>query len=124
MPLKRAACVLAGLLAATHAWAQTPADPPRLTLADEPFVSKVLRDNRIGLNPERSIKVFLPPSYAQSTRRYPVVYFLHNAWWGPKQMVEDGRAQRADRTGVRGWCGERVHLRGGGLHGPNHGQFV
>jgi S-formylglutathione hydrolase FrmB len=23
-----------------------------------------------------------------------VVYFLHNAWWGPRQMVEDGRMQR------------------------------
>jgi S-formylglutathione hydrolase FrmB len=99
MRLKPAAIVLTGLLATAHAWSRTPADPPRLTLVDLPFTSTVLRDNRIGLNPERAIKVFLPPSYAKSTRRYPVVYFLHNAWYGPKQMVEDGRAQRLIERG-------------------------
>jgi S-formylglutathione hydrolase FrmB len=99
MTAKLTACLFAGLLTAAHAWAKAPADPPRLTLVEEPFVSTVLHDNRIGLNPERAIKVFLPPSYAQSTRRYPVVYFLHNAWWGPKQMVEDGRAQKLIERG-------------------------
>jgi S-formylglutathione hydrolase FrmB len=68
--------------------------PPRLTVVDEPFASTVLRDNRIGLDPERAIKVLLPPGYAKSKQRYPVVYFLHNAWYGPKRMIEDGRAQR------------------------------
>jgi S-formylglutathione hydrolase FrmB len=70
-------------------------DPaPRGTVVDEPFVSAVLRDNRIGLDPVRAIKVLLPPGYANSKQRYPVVYFLHNAWSGPKQMIADGRAQR------------------------------
>jgi S-formylglutathione hydrolase FrmB len=99
MSLKLAACVLAGLLASAASWARTPVDPPRLTLVEEPFVSTVLRDNRIGLNPDRPIRVFLPPGYARSRQRYPVVYFLHNAWWGPKQMVEDGRAQRLIERG-------------------------
>ncbi len=94
MSLKFAACVLAGLFAAAPSWARAPANPPRLTLVEEPFVSTVLRDNRIGLNPDRPVRVFLPPGYAKSTHRYPVVYFLHNAWWSPKQMVEDGRAQK------------------------------
>jgi S-formylglutathione hydrolase FrmB len=99
MFFKLAACVLAGLFAAASAFARTPAEPPRMTVVDEPFVSTVLRDNRIGLNPERGIKVFLPPSYAKSKQRYPVVYFLHNAWYGQKQMVEDGRAQRLIERG-------------------------
>jgi S-formylglutathione hydrolase FrmB len=99
MTLKLAACALAGLLAASHVAAAAPADPPPLTIVDEPFESTVLRDNRIGLNPNRAIKVLLPPSYARSTRRYPVVYFLHNAWYGPKQLVEDGRAQRLIERG-------------------------
>ena len=94
MTLKLAACALAGLLAASHVAAAAPADPPPLTIVDEPFESTVLRDNRIGLNLERALKVLLPPGYAKSQQRYPVVYFLHNAWWGPRQMVEDGRAQR------------------------------
>jgi len=70
------------------------ATPPRITVADEPLVSTVLRDNRIGLNPDRPIKVLLPPGYAKSRQRYPVVYFLHNAWYGPRQLIQDGRAQR------------------------------
>lgn len=82
-----------GLLITVPALARDPA-PPRVTVVDESFVSSVLRDNRIGLNPERALKVLLPPGYAKSQQRYPVVYFLHNAWYGPKQMIEDGRAQR------------------------------
>ena len=100
MVLKSVLGAVAGLVVTAVSWARVPvAEPPRLTVVDEPFVSTVLRDNRIGLNPERAIKVFLPPSYAKSTRRYPVVYFLHNAWFGPKQMVEDGRAQRLIERG-------------------------
>jgi S-formylglutathione hydrolase FrmB len=95
MSWKHTAWILVGLLAAAPSTARAAGDtPPRGTVVDEPFVSTVLADNRIGLNTERAIKVFLPPGYARSTRRYPVVYFLHNAWWGPRQMVEDGRMQR------------------------------
>ncbi len=90
---KNAFPLVVGLLIALPALARDPA-PPRVTVVDEPFVSTVLRDNRIGLDPERAIKVLLPPGYAESKQRYPVVYFLHNAWYGPKQMFEDGRAQR------------------------------
>jgi hypothetical protein len=90
---KNAFLLVIGLLIALPALARDPA-PPRVTVIDEPFVSSVLRDNRIGLSLERAIKVLLPPGYAKSKQRYPVVYFLHNAWYGPKQMIEDGRAQR------------------------------
>jgi S-formylglutathione hydrolase FrmB len=94
MSLKHAVWILVVLLAAsTMARAQNGA-PPRGTVVDEPFVSTVLRDNRIGVRPERAIKVYLPPGYAKSARRYPVVYFLHNAWWSPRQTFEDGRMQR------------------------------
>jgi hypothetical protein len=85
--------LLVGLLIALPTAARDPVSP-RVTVVDEPFVSTVLRDNRIGVDPERAIKVLLPPGYAESKQRYPVVYFLHNAWYGPKQMIEDGRAQR------------------------------
>jgi enterochelin esterase-like enzyme len=90
---KNAFLLVAGLLIVSSALARDPV-PPRLTVVDEPFVSTVLRDNRIGLETRRAIKVLLPPGYAKSRQRYPVVYFLHNAWYGPKQMIEDGRAQR------------------------------
>jgi S-formylglutathione hydrolase FrmB len=85
--------LIVGLLVALPALARE-AEPPRGTVVDEPFVSTVLRENRIGLDPLRAIKVLLPPGYAKSKQRYPVVYFLHNAWWSGRQMFEDGRAQR------------------------------
>jgi S-formylglutathione hydrolase FrmB len=67
-------------LIALPALARDPA-PPRMTVVDEAFVSTILRDNRIGVDPQRAIKVLLPPGYAKSKQRYPVVYFLHNAWY-------------------------------------------
>lgn len=99
-----------GLLIALPVGARTPADePPRLTVVDEPLVSTVLRDNRIGLDTTRAIKVLLPPGYAKSKRRYPVVYFLHGAWWSPRQMIEDGRAQRLiERAFADGVVGEFI----------------
>jgi S-formylglutathione hydrolase FrmB len=93
MSLKTAFLPALCLFVALPALARDPA-PPRLTLVDEPLVSTVLRDNRIGLDPARPIKVLLPPGYAKSKHRYPVVYFLHNAWYDSKRMIEDGRAQR------------------------------
>ena len=92
--MKKALWLIAGLLVLAPSWAREPAGaPPRGTIVDEAFTSQVLRDNRIGLNPERAMKVYLPPGYAKSGRRYPVVYFLHNAWWSPRQVFEDGRMQ-------------------------------
>jgi hypothetical protein len=47
-------------------------------------------ENRIGIDPKRSIKVYLPPGYGDSGKSYPVVYYLHNAWWSPEKLFEDG----------------------------------
>lgn len=92
MSLKHGLWVVVGMLLALPA-AVRAGDPPRGSLVDEPLVSTILRDNRIGLDVARATKVFLPPGYAKSTRRYPVVYFLHNAWSNPRQVFEDGRIQ-------------------------------
>jgi hypothetical protein len=62
----------------------------------------VLRENRIGVDTHRVAKIFLPPGYAKSSRRYPVVYFLHNAWWSARQVAEDGRMQRLLQRGFAG----------------------
>lgn len=95
MVWKHVLWLVVGLTVASPSMAQAEGKiPQRITIVDEPFVSEVLRENRIGLNLERGTKVYLPPGYTKSGQRYPVVYFLHNAWWGPRQMVEDGRMQR------------------------------
>ena len=38
---------------------------------------KALEGNLEGDSPDRDVFVYLPPSYASSRKRYPVVYFLH-----------------------------------------------
>ncbi len=123
MSLKHAAWMLTGLLAATP-MARSAADtPPRGTVVDEPFVSTILRDNRIGLSPERAIKVYLPPGYAQSSRRYPVVYFLHNAWWSPRQMFQDGRMQRLLERGFARGAVKQFILVAADYTGPTTGSL-
>ena len=102
--------VFLGLFAALPSMARTSAEQAPVTIADEVFTSTVLAQNLIGLDLERRTKVYLPPGYAKSGRRYPVVYFLHNAWWGPRQMVEDGRMQRLLE---RGFAADRVTAYGG-----------
>ena len=58
MILKPVLRVMVGLIVASPSMARAPVDnPPPVTIVDEPFVSAVLRDNRIGLNPARAIKV-------------------------------------------------------------------
>jgi pimeloyl-ACP methyl ester carboxylesterase len=34
-------------------------------------------ENNYGESPTRAVAVYLPPGYEQSTRHYPVIYFLH-----------------------------------------------
>lgn len=65
----------------------------------ETLDSTVLRENRIGLDTKRAIKVYLPPGYATSRQRYPVVYFLHNAWRSARQVFEDGKLVRLMERG-------------------------
>jgi S-formylglutathione hydrolase FrmB len=47
-----------------------------------------LDNNLLGDNPEREVRVYLPPGYFEnSSKRYPVIYLLHgflsdhNTWW-------------------------------------------
>ncbi len=54
--------------------------------------SAILRENHIGLNPVRRIKVYLPPGYAQSKSRYPVIYMLHSLNWDNERMFAPGTA--------------------------------
>ncbi len=122
MSLKRGLWVLVGMLVALPAAARA-GDPPRGSLVDAPFVSTVLRDNRIGLDTTRATKVYLPPGYAKSTRRYPVVYFLHNAWSSPRQVFEDGRIQRLMERAFTDGVVEEFILVAADYSGPTTGSL-
>src|SRR5688572_6536148 len=60
------------------------------TLITEQIASAILRENRIGLDVNRTIKVYLPPSYATSGKSYPVIYYCHNLNWSAEQLFADG----------------------------------
>ncbi len=52
------------------------ATKPAGSLNEVTFKSAALAKNLIGEKAERTILVYLPPTYDASTKRYPVVYFL------------------------------------------------
>jgi len=77
---------------------------PRSVIETKYLESSVLQDNRIGLNPVRRIKVYLPPGYAQGQQRYPVIYLLHSLNWDNERMFAPGTAAQPtfDRAIVNG----------------------
>jgi enterochelin esterase-like enzyme len=62
----------------------------RGTVMTEKLVSAILRENHIGLDVNRVIKVYLPPGYATSGKSYPVIYYCHNLNWSSEQLFADG----------------------------------
>ena len=83
-------CSLVTLLAAT-AISVLAQDLKHCTLTTEKINSSILRENKIGIDPVRAVRVLLPPGYANSGKRYPVVYYCHNIFWSADKMFEDGR---------------------------------
>jgi len=68
---------------------------PHSVIETKYLESTVLQDNRIGLNPVRRIKVYLPPGYAQGQQRYPVIYLLHSLNWDNERMFAPGTAAQS-----------------------------
>ncbi|MEJ1241084.1 alpha/beta hydrolase-fold protein [Chryseolinea sp. T2] len=51
--------------------------------------SKSLEDNLIGASSTRTINVYLPPGYAASSKRYPVVYYFHNLLFNADRLFNE-----------------------------------
>lgn len=64
------------------------------TVLTERLESVALRANRTGLDSNRMVKVYLPPGYAESGKRYPVVYYFHSINWSAEKVFEDGNMVR------------------------------
>lgn len=62
--------------------------------------SVILQDNRVGLNTERRVKIYLPPGYKTSGKRYPVVYYLHNFYANNDQLFADGQTIKLIERGI------------------------
>ncbi len=61
-----------------------PVHAPRMELQQFDFASQALAGNLVGDPATRTIFVLLPPDYATSTRRYPVLYVLP---WGTSESA-------------------------------------
>ena len=86
--------------------------------------STAIADNLLGLDHARSVRVWLPPSYAVSEKRYPVIYYLHNYGWSNGQMDEVERVHEVfQRAVTRGLVREFVFVAGDFTATPYAGTF-
>src|SRR6187549_493310 len=63
----------------------------RGNVVTEHIVSTVLKENKIGIDVNRMVKIYLPPGYASSRKSYPVVYFFHSLAASAKQVFENNQ---------------------------------
>lgn len=88
-PTRRVLLVAAALATTIVCPTFAAAESERGIVLTERLASTILRDNRIGIDPLRTIKIYLPPGYETSQRSYPVVYYLHNMWWSAQQLFSE-----------------------------------
>lgn len=82
------------IVALMTAAASMASEASRGSIVTETIRSSILVENLIEIDPNRSIKIYLPPSYENSNRAYPVVYYLHNFWWSPDQLFAENHVPR------------------------------
>lgn len=58
------------------------------------YITAKTLENKAGENPKRRISVYLPPDYESSSRRYPVIYFLHGFFWSDSLLVSNDKINR------------------------------
>ena len=62
------------------------AQPKKGFSVTDSLTSTILRENKVGLNLSRKVKVYLPPGYQTSGKSYPVVYYCHSIYGNPNSM--------------------------------------
>ena len=80
----------AGLIATFGALPGIAQETKHGTVVTEHIASVKLRNTRTGLDPNRVIKVYLPPGYAQSGKAYPVIYYFHSIGGSAEKLFGDG----------------------------------
>lgn len=91
----------------------SPAPTAMGKVVDTEIQSKALEGNLVGVDPRRRIKVYLPAGYERGSKRYPVLYFIHNYHWSPARLFEENRLQDfVERAVERGQMGEVILVAG------------
>jgi hypothetical protein len=65
----------------------TPTLVPESGLSQQKIISQALAGNLLGDPAERRYFIYLPPSYPDGNKRYPVVYILHEFWDNEYSML-------------------------------------
>lgn len=55
------------------------------------YITAKTLENKAGENPKRRVSVYLPPDYETSSKRYPVIYFLHGFFWSDSLLVNNDK---------------------------------
>lgn len=58
------------------------------------YITAKTLENKAGENPVRRVSVYLPPDYETSSKRYPVIYFLHGFFWSDSLLVNHDKINR------------------------------
>jgi hypothetical protein len=58
-------------------------------IVTESLTSQILKENNVGLNLKRNIKIYLPPGYAKSNKSYPVLYYCHSIFNNPDKVLAE-----------------------------------
>lgn len=88
------------LLACLSCGAAQAANDDKSRIIETSLVSRHLQGNLIGIDPKRSVTVYLPPGYDSSKKSYPVIYYFHSIFWSPRQMFEDGVVKQMLDSGI------------------------
>lgn len=59
------------------------------TVITEHITSTVLAENKIGLDVNRTIKIYLPPGYSNAGKSYPVIYYFHTMFYSADKLFTD-----------------------------------
>ncbi|MBK1894546.1 alpha/beta hydrolase [Chryseobacterium paridis] len=55
------------------------------------YITAKTLQNKAGENPKRRVSIYLPPDYEKSSKRYPVIYFLHGFFWSDSLLVSNDK---------------------------------
>ncbi|NYF79236.1 alpha/beta hydrolase [Granulicella arctica] len=71
-------------------------------LVNRELRSEKFAGNRIGTNPVRKMAVYLPAGYDESSKRYPVIYFLASPFDSYRTLFDQRNAQRLFDRAIEG----------------------
>jgi hypothetical protein len=74
------------------------------TVVTKKLASAILKENKVGLEATRTVKIYLPPGYETSGKSYPVVYYFHSIFGNADMILGDRHVvnllERAFATGM------------------------